>query len=103
MSVQPEIVHQPGKNRYVLNVHGREAGYATYSDVAAAGQQVRDFDYVVVDDAYRGHRLSIPLIQEALDDTRAEGLKIRTTCSAVERFLAKNEAYQDLVVNDLND
>ncbi|STC68758.1 GNAT family N-acetyltransferase [Corynebacterium pilosum] len=97
MSGNPEIIHEPKKNRYVLNVHGREAGYATYRD---ADTDVRDFDYVVVDDAYRGRRLSIPLIQEALDDTREAGLKVRTSCSAVEHFLAKNEAYQDLVAGE---
>ncbi len=88
------VAHEETKNRYVVTVDGREAGYCAY--VPRPGG-VLDFNHTVVDQAFRGRGLSRPLIQAALDDTREAGLKIRPSCSAIEHFLNKNEEYRDLV------
>lgn len=87
------IRHDQDGHRYVIEVEGTEAGFASYVETG----DVRDFNHTVVDPAFRGQGLSSPLIREALDDTRAAGKTIRPSCSAVEHFLTKNEEYRDLV------
>ncbi|HEY4598107.1 GNAT family N-acetyltransferase [Corynebacterium sp.] len=80
--------------RFVIEVDGQEAGFAEFQDAAG----VRDFNHTVVDSAFRGQGLSKPLISQALDATREEGLKVRPTCTAVAGFIDKNkEDYGDLV------
>ena len=88
------IEHNEGKQRFVISVDGREVGYAAYS---RHGENVLDFNHTVVDQAYRGRSLSLPLIQEALDWARSEGATVVPSCSAVENFIDKNEEYRDLL------
>lgn len=88
------VDHDEGARRFVVTVGGREAGYCSY--VPRSGD-VRDFNHTVVDQAFRGRGLSTPLIKAALDDTREAGLKVHSSCSAVDHFLNKNEEYRDLV------
>lgn len=88
------IRHDEEGQRYVIEVEGKEAGFASYEP---KGDDVRDFNHTVVSPDYRGQGLSTPLIKEALDDTRQAGKKIMPTCTAVQHFLNKNEDYQDLV------
>lgn len=71
--------------RYVVSVDGVDAGFAAFSDEAG----VRDFNHTVVRPEFRGQGLSRPLLTAALDATRAEGLAIRPTCSAVRGFVDK--------------
>ncbi|MCX2163573.1 MULTISPECIES: GNAT family N-acetyltransferase [Corynebacterium] len=93
-----EVTHEQSQSRFVISVDGQPAGFAEYSPVADSdGNEIRDFNHTVVDSAFRGRGLSKPLISSALDSTRADGLKIRATCSAVKGFIAKNEDYADLV------
>lgn len=88
------ISHQAEQSRFIIEVDGQEAGFASY---AVTSDGVRNYDHTVIDPDFRGRGLSSPLIRFALDDARKEGLKIRQTCSAVEHFINKNEDYRDLV------
>lgn len=88
-----EVRLNEAQSRYEILVDGQVAGYTAFSERG----DVRDFNHTVVLPEYRGQGLSSPLIQVALDETREQGKKIIPTCSAVARFLAKNEDYQDLV------
>ncbi|MHA2789757.1 GNAT family N-acetyltransferase [Corynebacterium sp. S7] len=92
--MRTEVVHQPERNRYVILANGREAGYAAYE---YRSQTVRDFNHTVVDPAYRGQGLATALLLEALHDTRKAGHTVIPSCSAVESFIRKNEAFTDLV------
>ncbi|MGV0408151.1 GNAT family N-acetyltransferase [Corynebacterium resistens] len=93
-----EVTHQQDRHRFVISVDGQEAGFAEYAPAKDAnGNDIRDFNHTVVDPAFRGQGQSKPLISHALDITRAEGMKIRPTCSAVEGFVEKNQEYADLV------
>ncbi|EEI17896.1 GNAT family N-acetyltransferase [Corynebacterium lipophiloflavum] len=85
-----------GQSRYEIIVDDKVAGYAAFRDT---DEGVRDFNHTVVQPEFRGQGLSTPLIQQALDDTRAAGKQIIPTCSAVARFLSKNEGYRDLVAS----
>lgn len=83
-------------DRFIIEVDGQEAGFAAFVDSPEG--DVRDFNHTVVDSAFRGQGLSKPLISQALDATREEGLKVKATCSAFAGFVEKNPAYQDLLV-----
>lgn len=93
MSTTPTITHEPENNRFVITVDGKAAGFAAYDPQPGN----RDFNHTVIKENFRGQGLSSPLIKAALDDTRAEGLTITPTCSAVEHFVNKHAEYQDLV------
>ena len=88
-----KITHDTTAERYLITVDGRDAGYADYIQ----GNGVRDFHHTVIDPEFRGQGLSKPLIQAALDDTRAAGDKVRPLCSAVAGFIEKHPEYRDLV------
>ena len=85
------VIEQP--DRYQILVDGQPAGCTEYSDDGAQ----RLFPHTVIDPAYRGQGLAGTLIREALDATRAAGLAVIPTCSAVAGFINKNPDYQDLV------
>ncbi|QGU05454.1 GNAT family N-acetyltransferase [Corynebacterium comes] len=91
-----EITHNEGRKRFEISVDGREAGYASY---VPREEKVLDFNHTVVDQAFRGQGLSTPLIRAALDWAREEGASVRTTCSAVEHFVKKNEDYREICVD----
>ena len=88
-----KVTHDTTAERYLITVDGRDAGYADYIQ----GDGVRDFHHTVIDPEFLGQGLSKPLIQAALDDTRAAGDKVRPLCSAVAGFIEKHPEYQDLV------
>ena len=88
-----KVTHDTTAERYLITVNGRDAGYADYIQ----GNGVRDFHHTVIDPEFRGQGLSKPLIQAALDDTRAAGDKVRPLCSAVAGFIEKHPEYRDLV------
>ena len=88
-----KVTHDTTAERYLITVDGRDAGYADYIQ----GDGVRYFHHTVIDPEFRGQGLSKPLIQAALDDTRAAGDKVRPLCSAVAGFIEKHPEYQDLV------
>jgi len=88
-----KVTHDTTAERYLITVDGRGAGYADYIQ----GDGVRDFHHTVIDPEFRGQGLSKPLIQAALDDTRAAGDKVRPLCSAVAGFIEKHPEYRDLV------
>lgn len=89
-----DVRHDTSDNRFVIEVDGKEAGFAAYEPSA----EFRNFNHTVIDAAFRGQGLSKPLIEAALNQTREEGLKVRPSCSAVSHFIQKNEAFNDLVV-----
>ncbi|WP_314823605.1 GNAT family N-acetyltransferase [Corynebacterium matruchotii] len=88
-----KVTHDTTAERYLITVDGRDAGYADYIQ----GDGVRDFHHTVINPEFRGQGLSKPLIQAALDDTRAAGDKVRPLCSAVAGFIEKHPEYRDLV------
>ena len=88
-----KVTHDTTAERYLITIDGRDAGYADYIQ----GDGVRDFHHTVIDPEFRGQGLSKPLIQAALDDTRAAGDKVRPLCSAVAGFIEKHPEYRDLV------
>lgn len=85
-----EVRKDEAKNQYTLFVEGQEAGFAGFVEKDG----LRVFNHTVVHEEFQGKGYSKPLIQQALEATKDEGLPYNATCSAVVRFIEKNPEYQ---------
>lgn len=74
-------------SRFEILVDDVVAGYADYQD---GTDGVRTFPHTVVATEFGGRGLAGQLIGEALRATSEEGLKVRPTCSFVDRYIQKN-------------
>lgn len=82
-----------GQDRFTISVDGHRAGSTEFVD--HEGRRI--FPHTVVDDEYSGRGLATILIREALEATRAAGLRIVPVCSMVAGFLDKNHVFDDIV------
>jgi hypothetical protein len=87
-----DIVNNKAEHRYELAVDGHIA--ATYYEIADG---VITFVHTEVPPELGGKGIGSQLIQSALDQVRAEGLKVVAQCPFVKAFIGKNPAYQDLL------
>ena len=74
-------------SRFEILVDDVVAGYADYQD---GTDGVRTFPHTVVATEFGGRGLAGQLVGEALRVTSDEGLRVRPTCSFVERYIDKN-------------
>ena len=88
-----QVRKNEAEGQYEILVGEEVAGYATYIDRDGA----RELPHTVVDPKFRGQGLSKPLIKAALDDARADDMRVIPSCPAVERFIEQNPEYGDLV------
>ena len=79
--------------RYEIEVDGEVAGFLLYR-VEPGVLELVDTD---VDPKWEGKGVGGALVQGALDDVRARGLKIRPFCPFVRAYLRRHPEYQDLV------
>ncbi|MGJ4845818.1 GNAT family N-acetyltransferase [Leifsonia sp. Le1] len=87
------VVKQPESSRYVLVKDGEQIGVAEYD--------LRDdaivFTHTVIDEEKREKGMASTLVQEALDDVRANtDLRVVATCPYVRHWLREHPGYQDL-------
>jgi predicted GNAT family acetyltransferase len=87
-----EVVNNPSKDRYELAVDGHIA--ATYYKIADG---VITFIHTEVPPELGGKGVGSKLIKGALDQVRAEGLKVIPECPFVKAFIEKHADYQDLL------
>jgi predicted GNAT family acetyltransferase len=87
-----EIVNNRSQHRYELAVDGYIA--ATYYAIADG---VITFIHTEVPPELGGKGIASKLIRGALDQVRADGLKVIAQCPFVKAFIEKNPAYQDLL------
>jgi uncharacterized protein len=80
-------------DRFTISVEGREVGFAQFAD--SGGR--RSFFHTVVDGSYQGRGLATILVAAALDETRADGLRVDAPCSMVADYIEKSGDYADLV------
>jgi len=78
---------------YEIRVGDDLAGKAQYLD---RGDQ-RIFYHTEIDPAFQGQGLSSALIRDALDDTRAAGLRIVPVCRAVHRYVKKDSSFDAVI------
>ncbi|WP_418955703.1 GNAT family N-acetyltransferase [Streptomyces tritici] len=88
----PVVRHVEDRHRYEILVGGERAGLTAYRD--RDGQRV--FFHTETDEAYAGQGLAGILVQEALTDVRAAGLRIVPVCPYVAKFLKKHEEFADI-------
>ena len=83
------VRHNEMAHRYELDTpHGR--AIAAYRDQGDS----RIFTHTEVPPQDEGNGLGAQLVREALDDTRAHGLKIVPACSFVEDFVRRHPEYR---------
>jgi predicted GNAT family acetyltransferase len=87
-----EVVNNTAQQRYELTVDGHLA--ATYYKVT---EGVITFVHTEVPPELGGKGIGSKLIRGALDQVRADGLKVIPECPFVKAFIEKNAPYQDLL------
>lgn len=88
-----------GEGRYTILVDGQPAGELDFRTIDGR----RAPTHTGVRDRYEGQGLAGQLARRALDDARAEGLKIVPLCPYVASYLEKHPDDQDLVDQELWD
>ncbi|MFC7622208.1 GNAT family N-acetyltransferase [Microlunatus sp. GCM10028923] len=91
-SANPVVERVDARHRYEISVDGARAGMTEYRD---RGSQ-RIFFHTEVDEAYAGQGLAGELVQQALTDTRAAGLRVVPVCAYVTRFVKRHPEFADL-------
>jgi len=87
-----DIIDNKTQHRFELEVDGHLA--ATYYKI---DDGVITFLHTEVPPELGGKGIGSRLIKGALDQVRAEGLKVVAECQFVKAFIGKNPAYQDLL------
>jgi uncharacterized protein len=80
--------------RYEIEVDGEVAGFLLYRREPG----VLELVHTDVDPKWEGKGVGAALVQGALDDVRARGLKVRPFCPFVRAYLRRHPEYEDLVV-----
>lgn len=86
---------RPEELRYEIEVDGEVAGFIMYR----RSPDVITLVHTDVDPKWEGHGVGSELVQSALDDLRARGLKVRPLCPFVAAFLERHPEYLDLVAS----
>jgi predicted GNAT family acetyltransferase len=87
-----DVLNNKAEHRYELAVDGHIA--ATYYSLADG---VITFIHTEVPPELGGKGIGSQLIKGALDQVRAEGLKVIAQCPFVKAFIEKRPEYQDLL------
>ncbi|MER7514077.1 GNAT family N-acetyltransferase [Streptomyces lavendulae] len=88
----PVVRRVDDRHRYEILVDDHRAGLTAYRD--RDGRRV--FFHTEVDDAYAGRGLAAILVEQALTDVRASGLRIVPVCPYVARFLTEHREFADI-------
>jgi predicted GNAT family acetyltransferase len=84
---------RPDELRYEIEVDGELAGFLLYRREPGVLALV----HTDVDPKWEGKGVGAALVQGALDDVRARGLKVRPYCPFVAAYIRRHPDYQDLV------
>jgi predicted GNAT family acetyltransferase len=87
-----EITHQPAAQRFVAQVEGGEA-----ECVYRLHGGVMDIVHTEVPPASEGHGVAAALVRAALAHARAQGLRVRPSCSYVRSYMRRHADTQDLL------
>jgi uncharacterized protein len=89
-----------GHDKFKIAVDEQTVGFTAFKD---RGDQ-RVFLHTEVDDKFEGRGLATILVNEALDQTRGEGLRVVAVCPMVAAFLDKHpefDAIRDPITDDI--
>jgi uncharacterized protein len=90
--ITPEVVNNRTDHRYELAVDGHLA--ATHYKIADG---VITFVHTEVPPELGGRGIASKLIKGALDQVRADGLKVIAQCAFVKAYIEKHPDYADLL------
>ncbi|MEV4937811.1 GNAT family N-acetyltransferase [Streptomyces zaomyceticus] len=88
----PVVRRVDPRHRYEILVGDRRAGLTAYRD----RDDRRVFFHTEIDDAHAGQGLASTLVEQALTDVRASGMRIVPVCPYVAKFLKKHEEFADI-------
>jgi predicted GNAT family acetyltransferase len=80
-------------HHYELRLDGKLIGHINYRD--DTGRRV--ILHTKVDDDQTGHGYGTQLIVAALDDIRAEGMRVVTLCPMAAAYVIKHRDYDDIL------
>ncbi|TQF69357.1 N-acetyltransferase [Rhodococcus spelaei] len=104
-----EVSNNAGQSRFELRLNGDLVGILGYYELdtnAASGVRagrrsgppIVSFMHTVIVEDF-GHRgLAAVMVRRALDAARGYGWKVRPVCTYLQRFIADNPEYRDLIV-----
>ncbi|MEU7074015.1 GNAT family N-acetyltransferase [Streptomyces narbonensis] len=88
----PVVRRVAPRHRYEILVDDQRAGLTAYRD----RDDRRVFFHTEIDDAYAGQGLASTLVEQALTDVRASGMRIVPVCPYVAKFLKKHGEFADI-------
>ncbi|MFF8506854.1 GNAT family N-acetyltransferase [Streptomyces sp. NPDC015492] len=88
----PVVRRVDPRHRYEILVDEQRAGLTAYRD----REDRRVFFHTEIDEAYAGRGLASILVEQALTDVRASGMRIVPVCPYVAKFLKKHEEFADI-------
>jgi predicted GNAT family acetyltransferase len=89
------VTDRPEELRYEIDVDGEVAGFINYR----RDEGVVEMVHTDVAPKWEGKGVGATLVQGALDDVRARGLKVRPYCPFVAKYIHRHPEYQDLVAD----
>jgi predicted GNAT family acetyltransferase len=87
------VTDRPEDLRYEVDVDGEVAGFINYRRADGVVEMV----HTDVDPKWEGQGVGSALVQGALDDVRARGLKVRPFCPFVAAYIRRHPEYRDIV------
>jgi hypothetical protein len=87
------VTDRPDQLRYEIEVDGELAGFLLYRREPG----VLELVHTDVDPKWEGKGVGAALVQGALNDLRARGLKVRPYCPFVAAYIRRHPEYDDIV------
>jgi predicted GNAT family acetyltransferase len=87
------VTDRPNELRYEIEADGEVAGFLMYR----VEDGVLELVHTDVDPKWEGKGVGAALVQGALDDVRARGLKVRPYCPFVAAYIRRHPEYEDLI------
>lgn len=92
------VTHNRAAHRFEVALGDVQAVCDYRLDEAAGGLRVLTLHHTEVPDALQGRGIAADLVATALDWARAEGLKVRPSCSYVVAYMQRHPETADLRV-----
>lgn len=91
-----DIHHERGdtKGRYWTSLDDGPEAELTYS---RAGESLMIIDHTGVPEAYRGQHVGVALVARAVEDARAEGIKIMPLCPFAAAQFKRHAEWRDVL------
>lgn len=89
------IRHEPERSRFVAAIDGAEA----VLEYRVTAPDTRDYHHTFVPPELRGRGLATELVEHALADARAAGVRVVPTCPFVARITSRDSSWDDVVAH----